>query len=75
MTARRLITSADLAGLPGLRREAREALVARQPATVAEALAIADVGRKTTRYLLRATLISDPERIQGGPSERRTFRR
>jgi hypothetical protein len=67
MAIRRRITSADLAGLPGLRRAAADALVARQPATVVEALAIADVGLKTTKYLLRSGFISDPEGVQPGP--------
>lgn len=66
MTEGARITLAHLAGLPGLRRTAREALVARQPSTVAEALAIADVGRKTTKHLLRAGLISDPDGLQLG---------
>ncbi len=63
---RRPISPGDLEGLPGLRRSAAAAMVAKQPATVAEALAIPDVGRKTTKYLLRVGLISDPERAQGG---------
>ena len=61
-----------LTGLPGLRRTACEALIATQPATVAEALAIADVGRKTTKYLLRVGLISDPEGMQRASLASRT---
>ena len=59
-----MITAEHLTGLPGLRREARDALVARQPRTVLEALGIPDVGRKATRYLLAASLLTDPERVQ-----------
>ena len=48
----RPITHGDLAGLPGLRRSAATALVAQQPATVAEALAIPDVGRNELPWRL-----------------------
>jgi hypothetical protein len=58
------ITAEHLAGLPGLRHTARDALIARQPKTVLEALSIPDVGRKATRYLLAAGLVADPERVQ-----------
>ncbi len=58
------LTLGHLEGLPGLRRSAREALVARQPATVLEALRIPDIGRKTTRYLLAAGLLTDLEGAQ-----------
>jgi len=59
-----MITAEHLTGLPGLRREARDALVARQPRTVLEALGIPDVGRKATSYMLAAGLLTDPERVQ-----------
>jgi len=58
------ITAEHLAGLPGLRHTARDALVARQPKTVLEALSIPDVGRKATKHLLAAGLVTDPERVQ-----------
>ncbi len=66
MTTGLRITLPLLAGLPGLRRAACEALVALQPSTVAEALAISDVGRRTTKHLLGAGLISDPNGLQLG---------
>lgn len=72
MVARTRIAMTDLTGLPGLRRAAADALVARQPATVAEALAIADVGRKTTKQLLLLGLLTDPEGVQRGSLARRT---
>jgi len=59
-----MITAEHLTGMPGLRREARDALVARQPRTVLEALGIPDIGRKATSYLLAAGLLTDPERVQ-----------
>lgn len=58
------ITAEHLAGLPGLRRAARDTLIARQPKTVLEALSIPDVGRKATKHLLAAGLVADPERVQ-----------
>jgi hypothetical protein len=58
------ITLADLEHLPGLRRAAKARLVAEQPRTVLECLALGDVGRKTTRQLLKAGLVTDPEGIQ-----------
>jgi hypothetical protein len=64
---RSLITAEHLAGLPGLRQAARLALIARQPRTVLEALSIPDVGRKATRHLLAAGLLTDPERVQTWP--------
>jgi hypothetical protein len=68
---RRAITADDLAGQAGLRRSARDAILARQPETVAEALEIADVGRKTTMLLLKAGLLIDPE---GRQAPRREIR-
>lgn len=59
------ITEDDLRGLPGLRGSAIEELVSKQPQTVREALAIADVGRKTTRHLLELGLLTDPDGVQG----------
>jgi hypothetical protein len=57
----RPITREHLRGLPGLREAPAAALVERQPHTVAEALAIPHVGRKTARHLLRLGLLTDPE--------------
>jgi hypothetical protein len=54
----------DLDGLPGLRRHARAALLAAQPATVMEALSLRDVGRSTTRHLLKLGLLTDPVDVQ-----------
>ena len=62
---RRAITMADLAGHPGLRQAAQRAICARQPTSVAEALELAGVGRKTTRRLLDAGLLEDSEGLQG----------
>ena len=53
-----------LQGQPGLSRAARDALLQRQPATVAEALRIHGVGRKTTKRLLALGLLADPKRVQ-----------
>ena len=61
------ITAKHLAGLPGLRQAARLALITRQPRTVLEALSIPDIGRKATRHLLAAGLLTDPERMQIRP--------
>ena len=61
------ITAGHVAGLPGLRQAARLALVARQPRTVLEALRIPEVGRKATRHLLAAGLLTDPDRVQTRP--------
>lgn len=58
------ITAQSLAGLPGFRRSAQEALIAGQPQTVMEALKIPYVARKTTRHLLRLGLLTDPEGMQ-----------
>ncbi len=63
----RSITAKHLAGLRGLRQAARLALIARQPRTVLDALSIPDVGRKATRHLLAAGLLTDPERVQTRP--------
>ena len=48
----------------GLRRAARDALLAVQPTTVLEALALPAVGRKTTRGLLAMGALADPEGVQ-----------
>jgi len=61
---RRRIREDDLRGQSGLSREAIAALIAAQPSTVREALAIGGVGRKTTRRLLRLGCVTDLERIQ-----------
>lgn len=58
---KRTIRLDDLKGLPGLRRVAADAILAHQPRTVAEAIRLRDVGRKTARALLEAGLITDPE--------------
>ncbi len=50
--AKRMITSADLEGLPGLRRAAAVAILEQQSQTVLEAIQLPDVGRKTARVLL-----------------------
>ena len=60
------ITAADLKGLPGLRRPPRDGLLERQPETVAEALAIPDVGRRATKHLLALGLLTDPGGVQTG---------
>jgi len=60
----RPLTADDLSGLPGLRRSAIAALVASQPATVLDALRHRYVGRSTTRALLAAGLLTDPEGVQ-----------
>lgn len=59
------IRAEHLEGLPGLRRTAREAILARQPETVLQALSIPDVGRKTLRHLFELGVISDPAGLQG----------
>lgn len=61
---RRHISPDDLAGLPGLRRAAKAAILDVQPKTVREALAIPDVGRRATRHLLALGLLADPEHLQ-----------
>ena len=60
----RPITDADLAGLPGLREQGRARLLDRQPATVFEALCILDIGRATTRELLKRGVLTDPDGVQ-----------
>jgi hypothetical protein len=60
----RPITAEHLAGLPGLRKAARQRLLAAQPVTVLEALRIPDVARRTTRRLLALGVLIDPERAQ-----------
>lgn len=64
MVRSRPLVADDLRGLPGLRRSAIDALVAAQPTTVLEALRHRHVGRKTTRVLLAAGLLEDPEGVQ-----------
>lgn len=53
-----------LANISGLRRTVKEALLAIQPVTVLDALAIRGVGRSTTRRLLNLNLITNPTRLQ-----------
>ncbi len=65
---RGLITSDHLAGMPGRRRAARAALLARQPKTVLKALGIPNVGRKATKHLLVEGLLTDPDSAQTGGS-------
>jgi hypothetical protein len=60
-TPPRPITAEHLRGLPGLRRNARDALLAAQPATVRQALQIRDIGRKTIRHLLALGLLYDDD--------------
>jgi len=62
----RPIVAEDLRGQPGLSRAALAAIVARQPATVCEALAIRGVGRCTTGRLVALGLLTDPEGAQRG---------
>lgn len=69
----RPITDADLAGLPGVREEGRTRLLDRQPATVFEALCIRDIGRATTRELLRRGVLTDPEGLQRGRFTEKQF--
>jgi hypothetical protein len=64
MTRERPITTADLAGLPGLRGESRARILERQPSTVFEVLCIRAVGRATTRAFLKRGLVTDPENVQ-----------
>jgi tetratricopeptide (TPR) repeat protein len=59
----RSITADDLRGQP-LSRAVCNALVARQPTTVRQALQIHGVGRKTIKRLLALGLITDPDSIQ-----------
>lgn len=67
----RPLVDAHFEGCPGLSRAARAELLALQPATVREALAVTGVGRKTTAHLLVLGLISDPDGMQQGrPRER-----
>lgn len=58
---RRPLTAEDLLGRPGLRGTTVEALLAIQPRTVAQALRIRYVGRKTARRLHEMGLLTDPE--------------
>ena len=60
----RRITELGLRGIPGLRREARTALLELQPKTVREARAIPGVAYSTTRRLLARKLLTDPDGIQ-----------
>lgn len=64
MTRGRPLTTADLAGRSGLRREARARILEHQPSTVIEVLYIRDLGRATTRELLKRGLVTDPEGVQ-----------
>ena len=61
---RRPITADDVRGLPGLRRVARDVLLATQPTTLRQALRIPDVGRSTAKHLLALGLLDDPEDLQ-----------
>jgi hypothetical protein len=54
-----------LAGVPGLRESAKQALLERQPEIAIDALAIPDVGRTTIRHLLKLGVISDPTKLKG----------
>jgi hypothetical protein len=49
-----------LRGFDGLREVAKLEIVARQPTSVLELLAMKYVGRKTARRLLEAGLVADP---------------
>jgi hypothetical protein len=66
MTRSRPITDADLTGLPGLSAASRARLLERQPETVFEALCVRDIGRATTRELLKRGVLTDPEGVQRG---------
>lgn len=70
---RRRICEDDLHGQPGLSRQAITALVAAQPATVREALAIPGVGRKTTWRLHQLGIVNDPDHTQHGAAVRRRY--
>ncbi len=60
-----MITSHHLRGaFPACRLKSRQDLIAKQPKTVAQALRIGGVGRKTTRHLLELGLLTDPEGVQ-----------
>jgi hypothetical protein len=56
------LTVEDLQGLPYLRRKARDALIALQPATAFEALFLRDVSWGIASLLLERGLLVDPER-------------
>jgi hypothetical protein len=58
------LVAEHLDGLPGLAMKARDELLAKQPKTVAVALRIVGVGRKTTKHLLALGPLEDPERAQ-----------
>jgi hypothetical protein len=59
------ITADHLRGLPGLRRAARDALLAIQPRTVREALRIPDVARKTAYHLVSlGLLVNDDDYVR-----------
>ena len=62
-----MITLADIAGLPGFRRDAMAEMLSQQPRTVLEALRIRGIGRRTTRELLRRGVLIDPEGVQRRP--------
>ena len=66
MPRRKKITIDHLFGMPGLSEETRDKLLAVQPKTVADALRIRGVGRKTTRKLLELGLLTDPDGAQTG---------
>jgi len=61
-TRKTAISAVDLEGLPGLRRAAVDRILARQPQTVAELIALRDVGRATARALLNAGVHHRPGR-------------
>lgn len=63
-SGRQPLKSKHLDGFPGLSMKSRAELLAKQPRTVAEALRIEGVGRKTTRRLLELGLLEDPEGVQ-----------
>jgi tRNA U34 5-carboxymethylaminomethyl modifying enzyme MnmG/GidA len=58
------ILKIHLQGMPGLSQAARDELLHRQPATVAEALKIHGIGRKTTKKFLTIGLLTDPDGVQ-----------
>lgn len=60
----RALRPRELHGFPGLSMKARDAVLARQPKTVLEALRIPGVGRSTTRKLLDLGVLTDADGVQ-----------
>jgi hypothetical protein len=60
----RPLTVDNFRGWSGLQQTAIESLLREQPSTVLEALRIRNIGRSTTKRLLAAGLITDPEGVQ-----------